>query len=250
MVNVLSLFSGIGSFEKALENLGVEYNLVGFSEINPFAAKAYSILHNVSESKNLGDITKVNGSDIKENIDLILYGFPCQDISIAGFKKGFIDEDGNTTRSGLFFEALRLIRELQPKVAIAENVKNLTSKSMEPIFNAVLDGLDDAGYNNYWQVLNAADFGIPQARNRVFIVSIRKDIDTHHFQFPKAIPLTTCMRDYLDTDVSEKFYLSPDKTVSVIRHDSEHAGHICDPDGICFTLLSRDYKDPKVIKVN
>lgn len=164
MINLLSLFSGIGAFEKALDNLGIEYNLVGYCEIDRYAAKAYSLLHNVPESMNFGDITKVDEKSIPVPIDLITYGFPCQDISIAGKKQGLMDDEGNKTRSGLFFDALRIIECCKPRFAVAENVKNLTSKSMKDVFDIVLTSLDEAGYNCYWQVMNAADFGIPQGR--------------------------------------------------------------------------------------
>lgn len=248
MLNVLSLFSGIGAFEKALENLGIDYELVGYSEIDKFASKAYSLLHNVPESMNFGDITKIDETMLPKNlIDLLTYGFPCQDISIAGAKKGLVDEDGKKTRSGLFFDALRIIEATKPKIAIAENVKHLTSKSMKPIFDLVLSSLEEAGYNNYWAVMNAADYEIPQSRERVLIVSIRKDVDNGKFSFPAPVPLTTCMNDFLDEEVPESFYLSEEKTRSVLVHNAAHAGQICDRGGICTTLLSRDYKDPKVV---
>ena len=170
-----------------------------------------------------------------------------QPISIAGNKRGFVNEDGTKTRSGLFFDALRIIEHCKPKVAVAENVKNLTSKSMSSIFSIVLESLDNAGYNCYWQVLNSADYGMPQGRERVFIVSIRKDVDDRSFRFPPVIPLEMCMGDLLDEKVPAEFYLSEEKTQSVIRHDSNHPGHIADRGGTCPTLLSRDYKDPKVV---
>ena len=107
-MRVLSLFSGIGAFEKALENLGVSYELVNYCEIDKYASKAYSLIHNVPEYKNLMDVTTVKTNKLKD-IDLITYGFPCQDISKAGNQKGFIDDKGNITRSGLFFEALGII---------------------------------------------------------------------------------------------------------------------------------------------
>jgi DNA (cytosine-5)-methyltransferase 1 len=203
----------------------------------------------VPESKNLGDITKVNETDLPTDIDLLTYGFPCQDISIAGKKRGLVNEDGSKTRSGLFFDALRIIEHCKPKIAIAENVKHLTSKSMNEIFDLVLNSLDEAGYNSYWKVLNAADYGIPQARERVIIVSVRKDVDNGTFHFPEAIPLTSCLGDLLENEVPESYYLSEEKTKSVITHDSNHPGHIADRGGICPTLLSRDYKDPKVVIV-
>lgn len=231
MLNVLSLFSGIGAFEKALENLGIAYKLVGYCEIDRFASKAYSLLHHVPESMNYGDITKLDETQLPSDIDLLTYGFPCQDISIAGKKRGFMDEDGKKTRSGLFFDALRVIEASRPKVAIAENVKHLTSKSMKPIFDLVLTSLEEAGYNNYWQVMNASDYGIPQSRERVLIVSIRKDVDKGTFHFPAAIPLTSCLGDFLDDEVPEAFYLSEAKTRSVIVHNDNHPGHIADRGG-------------------
>ena len=164
MIKYLSLFSGIGAFEKALSNVGISYELIAYCEIDRFASKAYSLLHKVPESMNLGDITSVGETSLPTDIDLLTYGFPCQDISIAGHKKGLVNEDGSKTRSGLFFDALRIIEHCRPKVAIAENVKNLTSESMKSVFSIVLKSLENAGYNNYWQVMNAADYGIPQKR--------------------------------------------------------------------------------------
>lgn len=207
-MKVLSLFSGIGAFEKALDNLGVDYELVNYCEIDKYASKSYAAIHSVDESLNLGDITKVNEKELPKNIDLITYGFPCQDISLAGKQKGLFNDDGTQTRSGLFFEALRIIEETKPRVAIAENVKNLTSKKFALQFKIVLDSLKAAGYNNYWQVLNAKDYGIPQNRERVFIVSIRKDIDNGEFKFPEAFPLKLRLKDMLEAEVDERFYLS------------------------------------------
>ena len=206
-MKVLSLFSGIGAFEKALTNLNVPFELVGYSEIDKYASKSYAAIHNVDESMNLGDITKINEKGLPKDIDLITYGFPCQDISLAGKQKGLFNEDGSKTRSGLFFEALRIIEETQPRVAIAENVKNLVGKKFKPQFEIVLESLDKAGYNNYWQVLNAKDYGIPQNRERVFIVSIRKDIDNGHFKFPEPFELKLRLKDMLEDEVDKKYYL-------------------------------------------
>lgn len=118
MIRYLSLFSGIGAFEKALDNLGIPYELLAYCEVDKYASKAYSLLHHVPESMNLGDITKVDEKALPTDIDLLTYGFPCQDISIAGNKRGFVNEDGTKTRSGLFFDALRmncLRRMVSPK---------------------------------------------------------------------------------------------------------------------------------------
>lgn len=212
-MKVLSLFSGIGAFEKALKKLDIPFELVGYCEIDKYASRSYSAIHDVPESMNLGDITKIDERALPKDIDLITYGFPCQDISLAGKQKGLFNEDGTQTRSGLFFEALRIIEETQPKIAIAENVKNLVGKKFNAQFQVVLASLEAAGYNNYWQVLNAKNYGMPQNRERVFIVSIRKDIDTSSFTFPEPFPLELRLKDMLEDEVDEKFYLS-DRTLN------------------------------------
>lgn len=140
----------------------------------------------------------------------------CQDISCAGMQRGF-EYDGERTRSGLFFEALRIIEFLQPEYAIAENVKALTSKKFTAEFETVLTSLDKAGYNNYWQVLNAKDYGIPQNRERVFIVSIRKDVDTGSFSFPEKQPLMLSVKDMLEHTVDKKYYLYNERAMQLIK---------------------------------
>lgn len=213
-MKLLSLFSGIGAFEKALDKLNIPYELVNYCDIDKFASKSYSLIHSVSEDKNLWDITKVDEKKLPKDIDLITYGFPCQDISLAGKQKGLFNEDGTSTRSGLFFEALRIIEETKPRYAIAENVKNLTSKKFRTEFEIVLNSLEEAGYNNYWQVLNAKHYGIPQNRERVFIISVRKDID-NGFDFPKPFELKLRLKDMLEDVVDEKYFLS-DKMIKYI----------------------------------
>ena len=218
-MKVLSLFSGIGAFEKALDRLNIDYELVAFSEIDKYATKSYCAIHGVDESMNLGDITKVDENSLPKDIDLITYGFPCQDISLAGKQKGMFNDDGTQTRSGLFFEALRIIEATKPKIAIAENVKNLTGKKFKEQFELVLKSLEEAGYSNYWKVLNAKDYGIPQNRERVFIISIRKDIDKG-YEFPEPFPLQLRLKDMLDDEVDEKFYLDSMKEY-FIKHSFE-----------------------------
>lgn len=215
-LSFLSLFSGIGAPEKALDNLGATYVLVAYCDFDKYASKSYAAIHGVPEYMNLGDITKVDEKNLPKDIDLITYGFPCQDISNAGKMKGLFNADGTQTRSGLFFEALRIIKATKPKVAIAENVKMLTSKKFTSEFKVVLDSLDQAGYNNYWKVLNAKDYGIPQNRERVFIVSIRKDVDTGFFAFPKSIPLNLRLKDVLESDVDEKYFVKTELTRKIV----------------------------------
>ena len=213
MIKVLSLFSGIGAFERAFCRIGLDWELVNYCEIDRWASLSYSMVNQCSESLNLRDVRTVTAETVRDSVDLITYGFPCQDISIAGKQRGFVNDSGESTRSGLFFEALRIIKELRPRYAIAENVKALASKKFQNEFAAVLSSMKDAGYNNYWSVLNAKDYGIPQNRERVFIVSIRKDVDKGDFQFPEKEPLMLRLRDMLEPaeSVDEKYYLSTER---------------------------------------
>jgi DNA (cytosine-5)-methyltransferase 1 len=203
-LRLLSLFSGIGAFEKALEKQNIPYELVNYCEIDKFASKSYAAIHGVSEKMNLGDITKVNEKELKD-FDLMTWGFPCQDISVAGDQKGIIKGE---TRSGLYYEGLRILKEKKPMYSIIENVKNLTSKKFEREFKQILKDLSEIGYNNYWKVLNAKDYDIPQNRERVFIISIRKDIDNGLFKFPQGYDSNIRLKDVLEEDVQEKYYLS------------------------------------------
>lgn len=264
MLKVLSLFSGIGAFEKALENIDEPFELINYCEIDKYASKAFSLIHAVNEGLNLGDITAIDTAALPNDIDVITYGFPCQDISTAGKQKGFTDENGDLTRSGLFFEALRIIEDTQPKFAIAENVKALTGKKFTAEFKIVLDSLNDAGYKNYWAVLNAKDYGIPQNRERVFIISIRNDIN-HGFDFPKPYELKLRLKDLLETDVDEKYYL-PDELLKGLVVDisknvvcnlyengykgfNRKTGETYNPDGICNTISTSQggNRQPKIL---
>lgn len=247
MIKYFSLFSGIGAFEKAFANQKIPFELVGFSEIDKYASKSYSEIHGVDESLNFKDITKIDETKLPK-IDFITYGFPCQDISLAGKQKGFLNEDGTKTRSGLFFDALRIIEHTQPKVAIAENVKNLTSKKFAEQFQLVLESLKNIGYNNYWKVLNAKDYGIPQNRERVFIVSIRKDVDNGRFQFPEPYELKLRLKDMLEDKVNEKYYLT-DEQITKIKNSNFTQERTRVQKEVCGSLLARDYKDPKCVEV-
>ena len=247
-INVLSLFSGIGAFEKALDRKGIGYNLVNYCEFDKYASKSYSAVHGVSETLNLGDITKVNIAELEpHSADLITYGFPCQDISNAGKQRGF-EHDGQLTRSGLFFYAAAIIGRIQPKVAICENVKALVGKKFTKEFETVLSTLEDMGYKNYWQVLNAKDYGIPQNRERVFIVSIRNDIDKK-YTFPTPIKLELRLKDMLEKEVDEKYYLSQRSIDGIKMSGFSQKKNQIQTGDVRGTLLSRDYKDPKCVQV-
>ncbi|QDY21053.1 DNA (cytosine-5-)-methyltransferase [Clostridium botulinum] len=213
MLKVRTLFSGIGSPERALKDLQIPYELVDFCEVDKYAVKSYCSVHGVSEEKNLGDITKVWGRNLPY-ADLLVWGFPCQDISVAGKQKGLKEGE---TRSGLYYEGFRILKETKPKYSIIENVKNLTGKKFKADFESMLDDIESLGYNSYWKVLNAKDYGIPQNRERVFIVSIRKNIDTGTFSFPKGFDNGLRLKDFLENEVDEKYYINQEKTEELIN---------------------------------
>lgn len=203
MLKVFEAFAGIGSQTQALKNIGVEHEVVAISEIDKYAIASYEAIH--GPTKNLGDISKLKDEDIPEH-DLFTYSFPCQDISLAGKQRGL--DEGSGTRSSLLWECERVIRVARPKYLLLENVKNLVSKKHKHNFDEWLKILESYEYNNYWKVLNAKDYGVPQNRERVFVVSIRKDVDNETFEFPKSQELKLCLKDMLENEVDEKFYLS------------------------------------------
>lgn len=248
MIKVLSLFSGIGAFERACCRIGLDWELVNYCEIDRWASLSYSMVNQCSESLNLRDVRTVTAETVRDRqVDLITYGFPCQDISIAGKQQGFVNDSGESTRSGLFFEALRIIKELRPRYAIAENVKALTSSKFKNEFATVLSSLEEAGYNNYWRVLNAKDYGIPQNRERVFIVSIRKDVDKGDFQFPEKEPLMLRLRDMLEPaeSVDEKYYLSTEREgVRKLIADLESRYRLNNSTAVCVASRGRNPANP------
>ncbi|MBR2492052.1 MAG: DNA (cytosine-5-)-methyltransferase [Paludibacteraceae bacterium] len=216
----LSLFSGIGAFEKALRNIGINYELVGFSEIDKYAIKSYCAIHGVSEKLNLGDISKINLDGLRAlgPIDLITHGSPCQDFSIAGKLAG--GDKGSGTRSSLMWCTVDIVERVRPKYVIWENVRHVLSKRHRHNFDAYLQVMEDLGYNSYYEVLNAKHFGIPQNRERVFTVSIRKDIDKKTFKFPEKEELKLKLKDVLEEHTEEKYYLS-DKMIASLMANSE-----------------------------
>ena len=193
-----------------------KWELINFCEFDKFAAKSYCAIHHVDPKLNLGDITQVDEKEIAD-FNMMSWGFPCTDISVAGKQQGFIDENGEKTRSGMYYEGIRILQEKKPALSIIENVKNLTSKKFKAEFETVLTDLEDAGYNTYWQVLNAKNYGIPQNRERVFIVSIRKDLDNGQFKFPEPFDNGVRLKDLLEDHVDEKFYVSDNKVLKMIQ---------------------------------
>ena len=161
ILKVLSLFSGIGAFEKALTRLNISYQLIGYSEIDKYASTAYSAIHNVNENLNLGDITKIDEAKLPD-FDMMVFGFPCQPFSIAGERKGFEDERGN-----MFFEAYRILKQKLPKVFIFENVQGLLTHDKGRTIEIILSKLGELPYEITMDLLNSKDFGVPQNRIRL-----------------------------------------------------------------------------------
>lgn len=217
-LKLLSLFSGIGAFEKALTRQDISYEVVNYCEIDKYASKAYSLVHNVPEELNLWDVRNVHKVNIPKGIDIMTWAFPCGDISISGKQKGFIDENGNLTRSGLYYEGIRILREVMPKFSLVENVKALISKKFSKEFNMILKDLDDAGYNTYRACYNAAEFGVAQHRERVYIVSIRKDIDNGKFGLMPYTDIHPAkLKDFLfEGPIESKHYIN-EKLLSNFR---------------------------------
>ena len=204
MLKVIELFAGIGAQRKALQKAKIEHEVIAISEIDKYAIQSYNAIH--GETPNLGDITKIEKIP---KADLWTYSFPCTDISLAGRMSGFEKHSG--THSSLLWEVQRLLSisiddGTLPKYLLMENVKNLISKKFKPSFDEWCKYLESLGYKNFYKVLNAKDYGIPQNRERVFMISVRDD--NALYQFPNEINLDTKLGDYLENNVDEKYYLS------------------------------------------
>ena len=253
MLRVFEAFSGYGSQSIALRNLGIEHEVVAISEIDKYAIKAYEVIH--GPTLNLGDISKIDVNDIPEH-DLFTYSFPCQDLSVAGKQKGL----GEGTRSGLLYECEKVIEHCRPKYLLLENVKNLVGKKFKADFDKWLEYLEGLGYTNYWKVLNAKNYGVPQNRERVFVVSILGEHEP--FEWPTPIPLDKCIADVLEEQVDEKYYLSEEiqkrfkitnqnkNILGTTKPDFRTIGQrdlVYNKEGIMGSLVATDYKQPKQI---
>lgn len=205
-INVVTTFSGYDSQCLALRKAKIPFNLVAWSEIDKYAIKAHDALFPEYSDRNLGDICQVDWSGIKDEIDLFTYSSPCQDFSNAGLRRGGLE--GSGTRSSLLWEVKKAIMAKHPRILMMENVKNLVSTKFLPTFQKWLDWLGEQGYTNFWEVLNAKDYGIPQNRERVFVISLR---DPGWFFFPQPFPLQRKLRDMLEDKVADKYYLPQDK---------------------------------------
>lgn len=210
-LKVFEAFAGIGTQRMALDNLNIPHEVVAISEIDKYAIKSYEAIH--GPVNNLGDISVIDPQDIPDH-DLFTYSFPCQSLSTYGLRGGL--ERGTGTTSSLLWDCERVIKHKRPRYLLMENVKALVNKTNLPHFNEWLTLLEGYGYTSYYRVINARDFGIPQNRERVFVVSILDD-DTP-YQFPEPTPLATSFSQYLDSQVDDKYYLSEERVQKVLAN--------------------------------
>ncbi len=270
-------------------SLSKNWKLVNFCEFDKYATKSYCAIHRVDENLNLGDITEVDGTKL-EDFNMICGGSPCQDFSVAGKQKGSVwtcngcgheynpltvhwsqrDKCPNCgsnniekTRSSLLVEYLRVIRANKPNFGMYENVKNIVGKQFrDTTFKLFEDELHEYGYNTYWKVLNAKDYGIPQNRERVYLIFIKKDLDNGKFVFPGEFDNGIRLKDVLEDEVDEKYYISDDKVQRFLTNLNTNTSLLYDPcqvkregksreyNDYCPTLTSRDYKDPRLVNEN
>ena len=252
-LKILELFGGIGACSKALERLGIDYEIADYVEIDKYAVKSFNAIHNTNFEPQ--DVCKWD-KDIE--VDLVMHGSPCQDFSLAGNQAG--GDEGSGTRSSLMYETIRIVEKLKPKYVIWENVKNVISKKHKHNFDNYCNKMNELGYRNYAQVLNAKDYGIPQNRERVFTISIRKDIDKD-FQFPPKQKLKLKLKDMLEDEVEEKYYLSDEQckliqaqlnnksTLLIDNCQARREGKPREYNNISPTISARDYKEPRCIQI-
>lgn len=198
MVKIVDLFAGIGGIRLGFEQAFGDIECVFTSEINKFANMTYKA--NFGDDHIFGDITKIDENDVPDH-DILLAGFPCQPFSQAGLKKGFTD-----TRGTLFFDIERILLAKQPKAFLLENVKQLKGHDKGRTFQTIIDHLNKAGYKVFYEILKARDFGLPQNRERIYIVGFLDH--SINFEFPKPTNLPTRVGDILDDIVDEKYTIS------------------------------------------
>lgn len=217
-IRLITTFSGIGSQEMALKRLGVDFEIYKAVEFDEFAIRSYNAIHGTNFPTI--DIRDVHAADL-EIVDrdkycyILFYSWPCTDLSLAGKQAGM--EEGSGTRSSLLWEVKRLIEECKdnlPDVLISENVPQCHSDNNISAFEKWILFLRNLGYSNFYGDLNAKDFGVPQNRDRCFMVSM---LGKYDFAFPKEIPLEKVMADVLEDDVDEKYFINNEKADKLIE---------------------------------
>lgn len=216
-IRLIELFAGVGSQAMALRDLSADFEHYRVVEFDKYAIASYNSIHGTDFPTM--DITQVKGSDLgiidtDRYCYIMTYSFPCQDLSVAGKQAGMTK--GSGTRSGLLWEVERMLNEVDnlPQVLLMENVPQVHGKKNLEDFQRWIQFLESKGYSNYWQDLNAKNYGVAQNRNRCFMVSI---LGNYKYDFPKPIPLTKTMKDYLEDEVDEKYYINNEKAQKLIE---------------------------------
>lgn len=215
-------FEGYNSQGMALDRIkksvpGFDWVCVGRSEIDKYAIQAANAIYPEYADRNYGDISKINWDEVPD-FDLFTYSFPCTDISNAGQQKGL--EEGSGTRSSLLWECCKAIEAKRPKYLLMENVKALVSQKFLPFYKKWEQYLAEMGYDNYCKVINATECGVPQNRERIFIVSILDEDKAFHF--PDPIPLEKRLKDVLEPEVDDKYVLSDTAIEGFLKHNENH----------------------------
>ncbi len=210
----IDLFAGLGGFRLALESLGAE--CVYSSEWDKFAQQVYK--NNFGHSPE-GDITEISEHSIPDH-DILCAGFPCQAFSISGKQKGFEDSRGT-----LFFDVARIVKAKQPKVVFMENVKNFATHDNGNTLNVVKNTMEELGYTFFQKVLNAVDYGIPQKRERIYMVCFHKSLNIESFNFPKGFKLTHYVEDFLleESNIPKKLYVDREDMYMSNKLDNQYS---------------------------
>ena len=245
-LKVYEAFAGKGTFSEAFTDLNILHEIVGYCKIDPYASTAFTAIHNISEDLNGWDITKVNPNTLPD-FDVFTHGSPCTSFSMAGKRDGADKNSG--TQSSLIWYSVEIIKNKKPKYVLWENVSDVLSNKHIHNFEEYINELANIGYNSYFKVLIATDFGIPQKRKRIYVVSIRNDIDKGDFYFPlNNNDIKLSLKDVLEKDVDNKYYVS-ERCLNGIKNSEfvQKANQIQDIEKPCATILARDYKDPKIV---
>lgn len=268
-IRLVTLCSGYDSQAIAMQQLvdaatrggqNVTYDLVAWAEYDPEKPKiplerqpavvAHNILFPQYADRNLGDMTKIDWPSVYAqwkqqgitDIDLLTYSTPCQSISQAGKRAGI--KKGSGTRSSVLWYTEEAIRTLRPKFLLQENVRALVNEVNIDDFRQWQQVCSDCGYDNYWAILNAKDYGVPQNRERVFMLSVRRDLDLPRYRFPKSFKLLKCIADILDEDVPQSYFLKPDSVIKFLQNNE------ADQDAaICYAYTDHKLSDDEIIRI-
>lgn len=221
-ITSIDLFAGIGGIRLGFERaFGDALKTIYASEWDKYAQQTYQA--NFEDNFEIaGDITKIDEKDVPP-FDLCLAGFPCQSFSLAGQRKGFKDDYKGMSRGTLFFDVVRVCSYHKPKVIFAENVKGLTSHDRGRTFKVIKGALEEIGYTLHSKVLNSRDFGVPQNRERIYVVAFRNDLDSSSFSFPEPTDSDKTLKDIIEEEaVSVKYYLSDVYLDTLRKHRERH----------------------------